>query len=299
MTRAKFIYEPPTKEEALMFYKTCRDFLADCSKGQGIDLALYLKPDRHFDRLTLQNIFLQIISSAANSGMKSGVIEFSSARDKQRKNKILHVISGVPNLADEDVKLSDELMREILLQLKELDIVASLDQLKSAQLIKGKRTQLWEGWLRSVKDAASFVSTFASGKEFADFFGQFHGRAIVLGPYFLSRQVYGIAIALACDVLKELGFVELIKPDVHIKDVFYALNLVKTKNSDEAVVESALYLIELANEARRPDEPEITPFELDKIIWLCCSGRFYRHPRVQISGHKEQLIKRLRKVLGR
>ena len=64
-------------------------------------------------------------------------------------------------------------------------------------------------------------------------------------------------------------------------------------------MESAVRLIELANEARLPEDTEITPFELDKIIWLCCSGTFYKSPGLEITGQKEQLIKRLRKVLGR
>ena len=299
MTRTKFSYQPLTKEEALLFCKTCRDFLANFARGLDVDVEDYLTPDKTLGHLTLQNIFLQIVKSAANSGMKSGVIEFSNSKDSQRKNKILMAITGIPNLADENPGLSDQRMREILCPLKDLDIDSAIERLKSAQLIKGVRTTLWKGWLRTVQDAASFVLTFASGKEFADFFGQFRGRALVLGPYFLSRQIYGIAIALACDVLKDLGFSELIKPDVHIKDVFYALSLVKEKNSDVAVVESAVRLIELANEARLPEDTEITPFELDKIIWLCCSGTFYKSPGLEITGQKEQLIKRLRKVLGR
>lgn len=105
-------------------------------------------------------------------------------------------------------------------------------------------------------------------------------------------------MALACDALKDLGINQLVKPDVHIKDVFYALNLVKEKHSDVAVVEAALQLIELANEARPSSEPEITPFELDKIIWLCCSGTFYKHPDIKISGKKIQLIFELRKAWG-
>lgn len=297
-TRKKYSYTPVTNEEALLFCKTCRDFLTDFSKGMDVNVEDYLTPDKRLRNLTLQNIFLQIIKSATNTGRKSNTIEFSNRRDPQRKNKILQAISGIPNLADENAGFTDQQIKEILCRLKELDVARALANLKSAQVIKTERTNFWEGWLRSVKDAASFVLTYASGKEFSDFFGQFHGRSLILGPYFLSQQIYGIGFALACDVLKDLGASELIKPDTHIKKVFYGLSLVK-KHSDEAVLDAAVRLVEQANEARQPEKPEITPFQLDKMIWLCCSGTFYKTPGLKKPGQREKLIARLRKALGR
>lgn len=297
-TRKKYTYKPVTKEEALLFCKTCRDFLTNFTKGLDVNVEDHLTPDKDLRNLTLQNIFLQIIKSAANTGRKAKTIEFSNHNDPQRKNKILQAISGIPNLADENAGFTDQQIKDILCRLKELDVARSLVNLKSAQVIKTERTNFWEGWLRSVQDAASFVLTFASGREFANFFGQFHGRSLILGPYFLSQQIYGIGIALACDVLKELGTSELIKPDTHMKNVFYGLSLVK-KHSDEAVIDAAVRLVEQANEARQPENPEITPFQLDKMIWMCCSREFSNTHGLKKPGQREELIAQLRQALGR
>lgn len=299
MTSTQYIYQPLKPKESLLFYNTCRKFLENFSSNLDVDVADYLKPEKEFKHLSLQNIFLQIIKSAANARRRSHVIDFSDNSDSQRKNKLLKAISGISNLADENPGLSDAKMRKVLHQLEKLDVDKVFNELKKSQLFEGNSEKLRKDWLRTIKEAASFVLTFKSGRSFSKFFSQFRGRAIVLGPCFLSLHIYGIGIALACDALKDLGISQLIKPDQHIKDVFYALNLVKEKKSDVAVIEAALQLCELANQVRLHSDPEITPFELDRIIWLCCSGDFYKHPHVKATRKKDQLILELKQAIGR
>lgn len=36
-------------------------------------------------------------------------------------------------------------------------------------------------------------------------------------------------------------------------------------------------------------DPEVTPYKIDKLIWLICSGRFY-HDDISIGRHKEEFI---------
>ena len=42
-------------------------------------------------------------------------------------------------------------------------------------------------------------------------------------PLLISSKISGIGFALACDFLKELGYVNYPKPDVHIVDIFTSL----------------------------------------------------------------------------
>lgn len=42
----------------------------------------------------------------------------------------------------------------------------------------------------------------------------------------------------------------------------------------------------------------VTPYKIDKILWLICSGRFYLDDTT-ISRHKEEFIKNAREILGK
>ena len=50
----------------------------------------------------------------------------------------------------------------------------------------------------------------------------------------ISHVVSGIGFALACDFLKELGFVNFAKPDVHVKAIVKGLNL--SDSDDDYIV---------------------------------------------------------------
>ncbi|NCD05852.1 MAG: hypothetical protein EOL97_07010 [Spirochaetia bacterium] len=46
-------------------------------------------------------------------------------------------------------------------------------------------------------------------------------------PLLISKKISGIGFALACDFLKELGFTDYSKPDVHIVAVLTSLQFSK------------------------------------------------------------------------
>ena len=90
---------------------------------------------------------------------------------------------------------------------------------------------------------------------------------------------------MACDLLKELGFTNYPKPDVHLIDVFSELGLSEKNaiSTFEAVTRMSAHCKEM--------DPTATPYKIDKIIWLICSGRFYlEKPEVKIERHKKQFI---------
>ena len=82
---------------------------------------------------------------------------------------------------------------------------------------------------------------------------------------------------------KELGYTSYPKPDVHLTQVFVGARL----SSIEAIsVFEAI--VRMADDCKEID-PEVTPYKIDKVIWLICSGRFYLDG-ISIGRHKEEFI---------
>jgi hypothetical protein len=97
---------------------------------------------------------------------------------------------------------------------------------------------------------------------------------------------------LSCDFLKELGYVNFPKPDVHLRDIFSALDLCPSNAGDYALFK---VIIRVANHAG------VTPYDADKVFWLTGSGDFYENPEIGKSGKlrspKADFIKYARSVL--
>ena len=98
----------------------------------------------------------------------------------------------------------------------------------------------------------------------------------------IALGIEGVGFPLACDFLKENGYRNFAKPDVHIKDIFTRLGLARSRNDYEvfsSVVRVALNVGE-------------TPYCVDKLFWLIGSGNFYDHPHIgedgRIGNNKEQ-----------
>ena len=84
---------------------------------------------------------------------------------------------------------------------------------------------------------------------------------------FLSRKIFNMGFAIACNWLKELGYYKYAKPDTHTKDVCRSLELL-TDDDDIKCFEA---MIKTANEAG------VEAYKVDKVWWLICSGNYYRY----------------------
>lgn len=301
-------------KQALVFWKTCNAFLTDIIQEAKIDIdnrtiQRYLQPLSKLEEVTLQSLFLRLISSAANANMLSNVIEFADrknreleiAREGSRKDRILEAISGHGELATQ--LFTDEVFKTYLRTLVDFDIETAFANLKEKGLVKGDGKVLWHRWLNSVKDAAAFVLRYESGQTFVQHFSTISPDFLFAGPLIIQRYITGIGFALACDALKELGFTQYVKPDTHINDVFIDLKLAKPSknnlNKQLNVFDAAITLVQTINSGL-PPEKHITAYELDKIIWLCCSGNFYQEGITVHDGKrdlKEKLINRLQENL--
>lgn len=101
--------------------------------------------------------------------------------------------------------------------------------------------------------------------------------------YFRSKITSGFSVALTCDFLKEFDekFSFLPKPDTHIKNVIAALtgkalDYYHTEKREYELIDEVQRITEIINDGLRSNEKEpITVYQLDRMIWLVCTGNFF------------------------
>ena len=105
----------------------------------------------------------------------------------------------------------------------------------------------------------------------------------------ISIEIYGIGFPLACDFLKEIGFMDFGKPDVHLKEIFKALDLIDTneKSTDKQDYQTFKMIDKIAR------DNGITPFEVDKIFWLIGSANFHRD-NIKINSNRKEFIDKVK-----
>ncbi|MDO9579265.1 MAG: hypothetical protein Q7J06_01675 [Bacteroidales bacterium] len=147
--------------------------------------------------------------------------------------------------------------------------------------IKNERSY-WVIYVKGILSSAKFLSNFNSVKEFDKFVKSFFHNEFTIAalPMLLDKEIFGLGFSLACDFLKELGYVQYGKPDVHIKDIFYELGLVSSRD-DYEVFKTIVKIGYLVNK---------DPVIVDKIFWLIGSGKFYKSS-IQIGRQKKEFIK--------
>ena len=256
-------------------YALAKEFLLRSGAERGItpeliEKYLYLSRPRPE---SLAGLYERMLESAQSGNMNTGVIGGS--------------ISGVGNLGpvlcDFDPLRVLEKYRsgwEGVLD----DIVA---QLKPRGSVPRTPRSIWPRYCRSILSGARFLSRFSSAEEFygwVDFFDE-DERARPALPLLVAQEIEGIGFALACDYLKELGYENFSKPDVHVKDIFWAIGLCTWGTSDYEVFKAV---------ARVARNVGVTPYNVDKLFWLIGSGNFYEDQDVgnggRIGSRKKQFI---------
>jgi len=144
----------------------------------------------------------------------------------------------------------------------------------------------WVIYTKGVLSCAKFLSNFKNVKDFDKFVKSFFHNEFTIAslPMLLEKEIFGYGFPLACDFIKELGYPQYGKPDVHIKDIFQKLKIVDNDSDYEAfkmIVKIGLLV----------DQP---PVIVDKIFWLIGSGNFDQSD-VKIARQKNNFYKYLRK----
>jgi hypothetical protein len=217
--------------------------------------------------LTLREVYTRFIESAQNYQQMPNVIKFWWRID------LLKVI-----LFDFDYQIIQEQdPYELYLKLRDAFSPNSTDS----------RRNSWYKWSCSVVDSARFISQFRDYEDFDSFVNQFtyNTSTRMALPLLISTKIRGMGFALVCDTLKELGYVDYPKPDIHIIDICDALNLSSRNPSDcfEAICQMAV-------------DNHVSPYRVDKILWLICSGKLY-NDGINLGRYKEQFIGSAKQML--
>lgn len=254
------------KQKMLDTYRFAYTYLVNMLPAEmnEADLGKYFIGDRR-DFASVQDIYEQFIYSAQNYQSMPNVIKYDLRREKIKEI-----------LLDFDVN-----------QIQYMDVDELYYKLRTAFGVTSKDTKQnsWRKWSRSVIDAAKFMSNFKDADDFRDFVSRFdyNGPTRMALPLLISTKISGIGFALACDILKELGYLNYPKPDVHLIEVFSQLGL--SEGDPISVFETIVEMAEVCKEI----DPDSSPYKLDKIIWLICSGKFYLD-NISVGRHKDDFI---------
>lgn len=266
-------------------YQLARDYLPN--RGiTGITVALI---DRYLNPLSLnpkptskETIYQRILESAQNANMKAGVIG-RSIGGVERLSAVLANFNAkavLDKYADDSEAVLD-------------DIVA---QLKPNGVVRRTSRSIWPHYCQTILSAANFIEQFSSASDFFSWVDFFDGddRARASLPMLLSREIDGFGFALSCDFLKEMGYVNFPKPDVHLRDIFKALRLCSEKADDYQLFKA---VVRVANHAG------VSAYNADKVFWLIGSGYFYANPHLgnegRVGSRKKEFIEYAKPLLER
>lgn len=252
-------------------YRTAYDYLQEIAPP-GIDLEKYFVSDSQ-DYSSLIDVFKQFITSAQDYRSMPSVIAF-----EKREPQIREI------LKDYDL--------EQISKMSENDLYHTLRD-KFDITSKDNKRNSWYKWSCSVVDSAKFVGRFKDADDFARFIDRFdynvESRAAL--ALFIQNKIRGVGFALACNSLKELGYMNYPKPDVHLMDVFHSIGL-----SEYTQMSTFEAIIDMAEDCKTVDKT-VTPYKVDRVFWLICSGDYYHEkPEIKTKRHKGELIQLLNNI---
>ncbi|OHD93447.1 MAG: hypothetical protein A2019_03715 [Sulfurimonas sp. GWF2_37_8] len=219
--------------------------------------------------LSLEKIFLSFLVSAQNANMKAGVIG-GSINGVQNLGQILFDFN--PKKVYQNFQDSEKLLAEII------------EKLAPNGAVRKTEKSIWPKYCKTIISMSEFLSQFENADDFFKWTDFFYNdrRSISALPLILSEEVYGIGFPLACDFLKELGYVAYGKPDVHIKDIFEAYELTPKNATNYQILKSITRIASNVGEHA---------YNVDKLFWLIGSGKFYNHKNIQTKRLKDEFIK--------
>lgn len=230
-------------------------------------------PDQSQNSMEISELFRRLLSSAQNSNMKAEVIgnaiggfnNLGKALYLFNPRKTLKKFGGAPDaLLDHIVKT-----------------------LHPNGKIRKEPRSIWPKYCKTVLSGAAFFDQFSGGEDFYEWANSLYKnkRSMPALPMILAAEIEGIGYPLACDFLKELGFVEYGKPDVHVIQIFVGIGLCQPRPTPYQVQKVITQIAEAAG---------VSSYNVDKLFWLIGSGKFYKHLQLGKNGHigkmKEEFI---------
>lgn len=175
----------------------------------------------------------------------------------------------------------------------DIKYIAQLDPISLSNKFKtkfgSKGIKCWINYCKGIVSGAKFLSSFNDYNEFIKMCDLFNKNDMTREAFalLLKDKIDNMGFAIACNWLKELGYYDYIKPDVHMKDICQALELIDDSRDDLDCFEA---MSEIAKAAG------VRPYTIDKVWWLICSGDFYRYDKKNKTPNlKKNFIEALKK----
>lgn len=210
-------------------------------------LKKHLEHEARFDNVRDAN--KRLIESLSNRNMMASVINFQGRETQLRSILCNFDPQAIVNKYHSATEL--------------FDVFKSNFKIRNVQ----SKRNLWRKFSEGIISGSKFMASFKSKEEFDSFIKTFalnkYTKAAL--PMLLSKEIQGFGLALACDFIKELGYRDYPKPDVHLIKIFSDLGLASSADPYE-VYKSIIEMSEAVGE---------DAYTVDKIFWLISSGRFY------------------------
>lgn len=129
----------------------------------------------------------------------------------------------------------------------------------------GNPRNYWVHFCKGALDSAKYLAQFGTGRKFVRYVEQFAENPMASPglPMMMAEEIHGFGFPLACNFLKDIGFSQYGKPDVHINAILKGLGL-----SDGRDYQSFKILVQIAEHTGQ------SVYAVDKALWLIGSGRF-------------------------
>ena len=259
------------KDKMIIIYSEAKKFLNEIAPSdignKGINQYLNVKKKYK----SKNDILWRLLASLQNRQMSKNVIGLDNENRKELFSMILFNY-------DSDKILNNYNEESLLKVFNDSFVIRNIES----------PNNLWKQYVKSTISACRFISSFDSVKDFNNFVNRFNYNEMSSAalPMLLEREIFGLGFPLACDFLKELGFSEYPKPDVHIKDIFVAFGL--CENNDYSAYKVVIEMAHIVKDSA---------YNVDKIFWLIGSGNFYLH-NVSIGRNKEKFIIKVKEIIN-
>ncbi len=257
------------------FYSRLWEYLLSQEGVSKTIIQQHLKPERG-KNATLDEIYHRLCISAQNRQMSNRVIGGS--------------IGGIDNMSGILHKFNPKLVAQKYGFEDSTKLFTTINKkLKPNGKMRDNNNGIWSKYCTTIIQGAHFFNQFEHSRDFykwANYLSKDY-RSLTALPLYISSQIDGIGFALACDFLKEIGFLQYGKPDVHIKKILLGAGFLSTnskKHDHESL--SVMSAIAKANET--------TAYNVDRLLWLIGSGVFWKS-NLKIGRHADSFLKYINK----
>lgn len=267
---------------AIDFYNTTCIALSRLAEMHGVeDLEKYYSLTDFLDFPQLNDLgeieqaYMQLALHAQNATMISNIINFK--KNYASLKAVLCDFNPQAVLAAYRSDSREASVQRMIAAFAEHGIHANTD--RSAN----RPNAILSRYSNALLDGAEYLSQFGSKNEVVQDLQAHAADTKELVSYFRTKIPHGFSVALTCDFLKEYAdaFNMLPKPDVHIMD---AMRVLYNRDAKYYAYDPGAYrciedvqalTAQINQHLQQNGQTPITVYQLDRMIWLICSNRFF------------------------